>query len=215
MYLSIIVRENTSPEEKLLHLIKGQRKPQEAKPESKSLPSVDVSSQQPKKIKKSLSGLKIQKNLSFLNIQRIIWTFFALSCAYLIISFVYPLIGPKKIELPKVATTTTSEKEIEPPQESKPYEFYLQAIKERQIFSSAPGKETEGTASIINSDLIKDINLVGIISGASPQAVIEDKKLQKTYYVNKGQFIGEFQVEDIQEAKIILSYKGQKFELYL
>ena len=74
---------------------------------------------------------------------------------------------------------------------------------------------TSQPAIAANVDLLKDITLVGIITGANPQAVIEDKKSLKNYYVTKGQFIGQMQVEDIQEGKIIINYKGQKYELYL
>jgi type II secretory pathway component PulC len=106
--------------------------------------------------------------------------------------------------------------EAEPVQEVKPYEFYLEGIKSKQIFSSASRpEETARPASAASADLIKGINLVGIISGDRPQAIIEDKIMQKTYYVAKGQFVGAFQVEDIQEGKVILSYRGERFELYL
>ena len=68
---------------------------------------------------------------------------------------------------------------------------------------------------VSNTDLVKQLNLVGIIAGENPQAVIEDKNTQKTYYLNKGQFLGEIQLEDILEGKIIINHKGQRFELYL
>jgi type II secretory pathway component PulC len=66
---------------------------------------------------------------------------------------------------------------------------------------------------MVGTELMKEINLLGVISGANPQAVIEDKKSGKTYYVTEGQMIGDFQVEEIGYGKIILNYNGQKFEL--
>lgn len=210
------MKDNISPEEKLLRLIRGQKK-QRTSPEINidtdkrpSVSTLDVKT--PIRTSKSIL---IKKYLPILNLQRTIAIAFVISCIYLIISFTYPLLGLRKINLPKVAPGKITPSDIELKQEIKPYEFYLAGIRDRQIFSSPTAQETAGTVSGVNVDLMKDISLVGIISGENPQAVIEDKKTQKTYYVTKGQFIGEFAVEDIREGKIILNYKGQRYELYL
>jgi hypothetical protein len=203
--------DNISPEERLLRLIRGKKKegtPLEKKPASVPLdlkPSV----------KHSIYPI-VQKYLAFFyEPRKIVMITLGASLIYLAASFIYPLLGLGKIKLPQVTPEKIIESKIEPTQEIKPYEFYLEAAKGRQIFGSVSGQGAEQPASSINADLIKDINLVGIISGENPQAVIEDKKAQKTYYVTKGQFIGEFQVDDIQEGKIILNYNGQKYELYM
>lgn len=62
---------------------------------------------------------------------------------------------------------------------------------------------------------IQDLSLMGIISGDNPQAAIQDKKTQKVYYVSKGESVADFLIEDIQDGKIILGYKGQRYELRL
>ncbi len=86
----------------------------------------------------------------------------------------------------------------------------------RQIFVSPAEQKTEKLMiSGVNIDLIKDMSLVGIIAGENPQAIIEDKKTQKTFYLSRGQFMGEFQVKEIKEGKVILDYKGQSYELYM
>ncbi len=192
------MRDNISPEENLLRLIRKGKKesitPQAASP----IP-------QP------------QKYLSFFSIRRIILIAFAVSCIYLAFSLFYPLVGLKKVKLPKISEAGIPEPKTLPQEEAKPYEFYQKAMEERRLFSSAPQAQVGAAQPVgaANADLIKDINLVGIISGENPQAIIEDKKSQKTYYVTKGQFIGELQVEDIQEGKIIVNYRGQRLELYL
>ncbi len=157
----------------------------------------------------------IRKHPNILNIKKIIEIVFFISCIYLIISFIYPFVGLNKIRLPEVTAPKVSPPDTELKQEVRPYEWYLEGVRGHQIFGSLAAPETERTSPAINADLIKDINLVGIIWGKTPQAVIEDKKAQKTYYVSEGQFIGEFQVENIQEGKVILNYRGEKFELYL
>lgn len=203
------MRDNILPEEKLLRLIRGQK--QQIPVDKKS---VTATSDSRPAIKYSIRALII-KYSSFKYLQKTIWVTFAASCIYLIISFIYPWVALKKIKLPEVTPEKINETTTGPGIEVKPYEFYLEGLKNRQIFGSVSTQETTKPASVVNVDLVKDINLVGIISGEPIQAVIEDKKTQKTYYVTKGQFIGEFQVEDIQEGKIILNYQGQRFELYL
>jgi type II secretory pathway component PulC len=175
-------KNNISPEEKLLHLIKG---------------------------KKSEKEHKVK------NPRRIILVIFFLACSYLLAAFIYPWLGSEKINLqekPKAGPAP----EIAPEIKVKPYEYYLQGIEERKIFNNtSPPRIEEQPASAAGIGLIKDVALIGIISGDNPQAIIEDKKAQKTYYLNKGQFIGEFQIEEIKEGKIILNHRGTKYELYL
>lgn len=206
------MKDNVSPEEKLLRLIKG-KKPDTAV--EKKIVTPLTGAQEIKPTLKSAFYLLWQKYLSFINLSKIIRIAFVLSCIYLIVSLIYPWVALRKIRLPKAVPEKSLEIELGQKVEVKPYEFYLEGIKGHQIFSSAPSGGPGGPVSAVNVDLMKDINLVGIISGENPQAVIEDKKSQKTYYVTKGQFIGEYQVEDIQEGKIIVNYRGQRFELYL
>ena len=147
--------------------------------------------------------------------KEIIIVAFIVSCGYLIISLIYPLLAVKKNILPEVKQEAIVEPKPETIEGPKPYDFYLKGIKERQIFSSSQIEGVTKPQSGINTDLLRDITLVGIIAGDTPQAIVEDKKTQKTYYLTKGQFIGEMQVEGIEEGKIILNYRGEKFELYL
>lgn len=198
------MRDNITPEEKLLRLIRKEKKPASSVRESKPQTTV-----------KQHIYPSIQKYLSFTYLRKAIMAVFIISCMYLAASLLYPLVGLKKIKLPEITSEKLTEQKAETAQEIKPYEFYLQGVKNRQIFGTVAGQETEKQIASVNVDLIKEINLVGIISGENPQAIIEDKKIQKTYYVTKGQYIGEFQVEDIKEGKVILSFRGQRFELYL
>jgi len=209
--------DNISPEEKLLRLIRG-RKDQEAVTNKISPVIAPAALADLKADFKPSAFLSVQKYLSFLSIKKIIWIIFAVSCIYMISSFIYPWLGSGEIKPPEVTQNKVAVPEDELKRQEKPYEFYLEGIKNRQIFTSTSHQETQNPVSEAKAnaaDLIKDINLVGIISGENPQAVIEDKKTQKTYYVTKGQFIGEFEVKDIQEGKVILNYKDQKYELYI
>lgn len=204
------MKENISPEERLLRLIKGQKR------------------QGPSRIDESGAGIKelrpqrrpairslIQKIPPILNGQKVIFLVFLASCVYLVISLIYPLVGLRKINLPPIPPQKIVEQEAASGQEVKPYEFYSEASRSRQIFNSTSTQEMGRPDSGVDIDLLKDITLVGIISGENPQAVIEDTRARKTYYATIGQFVKEFQVAGIQEGKVILNYKGQKYELYL
>lgn len=201
------MKDNISPEEKLLKLIKGEKK--STAPNS-SRQDITIS----KPIQNPIYSLA-HAYLTFTNIRKLIPILFAASVIYFFLSFIYPWIGLKKIKLPDVSSQKAQAPQLELKEKPRPYEFYLQGLGQRRIFVSPSVGETASTAPVVNADLIKDISLVGIISGENPQAVIEDKKTQKTYYLTKGQFIGELQIEDIREGKIILNYKGQRYELYM
>lgn len=206
------MKDDTSPEEKLLRLIRGKKRPDIStdKKSTGTIPAVETKLT----AKPSIHHL-IQKYSYFFDVQKIIWVVFVTSCFYLVTSLIYPLVGLKKIKLPKIFPEKTTESKIEPRLEVKPYEFYQEGIANKQIFGPVFSQGTGKPQTALDLDLMKDINLVGIIAGETPQAVIEDKKTQKTYYVTKGQFIGQMQVEDIQEGKIIIVYQGQRFELHL
>ncbi|MGD0335815.1 MAG: hypothetical protein ABSB18_01760 [Candidatus Omnitrophota bacterium] len=199
------MRDSSAPEEKLLKLIRGPKKqPQET--------LLNKEGKASKERNKPRFNFFLPADF---NTDKAIWTIFIISCIYLSFSLVYPFFGSKRIEMLKGTKENPAENKISDKPEIKPYEFYAGDLKNRNIFGA---QTTQGMGSPINaatSDMVKDIALVGIISGDNPQAVIEDKRSQKTYYLTAGQFIGEIQVEKIMDGKIILNYRGEKFELFL
>ncbi len=209
------MKDGLSPEERLLRLIRGQKKTE--KPAQPAQPSPQHNfTREVSKAKAPESYSLATKYLNLENIKKTLSVIFILSCAYLLTALIYPFFIPKISPLVKEAGKAAPPEKITLTANAKPYEFYSRAVKNRQLFGvSGPQNENEGAQVILGDESIKDINLVGIVSGDNPQAVIEDKKAQKTYYVAKNQAIGQFQVEDIQEGKIILNSNGQKFELSL
>jgi type II secretory pathway component PulC len=207
--------DNVSPEEKLLRLIRGQKKEEKAakKTEGEPAPSPAVIEVRP--VAQEAIQPSLKKYLTLPTIQKAVAVLTGIASLILAASFIYSWFGLKTIRLPKVKPEDTLAASALPKQEGKPFEAYLSQIKGRTIFGGVVAQEGSTPMAGINVDLAKDINLVGIVAGENPQAIIEDRKTQKTYYVTKGQFIGELQVEEIQEGKIILNYRGQRFELYL
>jgi len=210
------MKPNNLPEEKLLRLIRGQRdsyagdnKMLSAGAGERGKPSFEDASR-----KFSL------ENLSFYNIRWILAAFFSLACVYLIAVFVYPVITEQEAKLPQPEPDKQTTRDTDINIDQKPYDFYLKGVSGRQVFK---GSSVTGGNQVTNqplngvnaADAAKDISLIGIIQKDNPQVIIEDKKTQKTYYVTKGQFAGEFQVESIEAEKVIINYRGQRFELYL
>ena len=130
-------------------------------------------------------------------------------------SLVYPWVALKKVKLPAVTGSAVGQIKPLSQEEAKPFEFYLDGVSGRQIFAGVGSATAALPQAAAGVNVADDISLVGIISGENPQAVVEDKKNQKTYYLSRGQLIGDLRVDDIKEGKIIVDRKGEKFELYL
>jgi len=97
--------------------------------------------------------------------------------------------------------------------------YYLEKIRGRNIFSStqSPQKavgEKETDAVPEGEDPSGDCALVGIAWSEDPEAMIEDKKLSRTFFVKRGQSLSNgVRVVTIFKDKVILSYRSKEFEL--
>jgi len=66
---------------------------------------------------------------------------------------------------------------------------------------------------VSKEEIIGNLNLLGIITGDNNQAIIEDKALKKTFFLYKGDSLGELTVYDIKDSTVILEYKGERIIL--
>ncbi len=58
------------------------------------------------------------------------------------------------------------------------------------------------------------LSVIGLVDGNPPQAIIEDREAQKTYFVSAGQHVTEgLIVSDIREGRVTLDLNGQTIEL--
>jgi len=195
------MKENIPPEERLLKLIRGEKR---SKPRNISPLAADKA-----------GSIALAKPCSCIYLRKAGIIVLALSLAYLLFVFIYPYFGLKKIVLPEIPRGADRGQQAQPIRGVKPLQSYLQGISSRSIFGNAVGTGEVVSVSNVNVDSIKDIKLVGIISGEKIQAVIEDTKLNKSYTVTKGQNIGEMQIEDITEGKVIIRYQGKLFQFSL
>ncbi len=134
---------------------------------------------------------------------------------------------------PKSPTETLGEKikiqekasaqKVEPPPaaDQRPsFDYYSAQAGSRNIFAPVAAEETKAQAAPVEQgpkleEVKGQLSLLGVIGGTTPQVIIEDKRTQKTYFLNKGSTFDDIEVGDIFENKVILTYKGKQFELIL
>jgi hypothetical protein len=209
--------DNISPEEKLLRLIRNEPKRQLPPEKQSVLQTGRVTPVQEPVTQAKKAGIpaKLREKILLLNPPKIVSICFFISLAYFIGSVIYPVLIPSRVNIPDIQQQNTKQEPVINQSSIKPLEFYRAGIANQEMFHSQPAQEAARSTAAVSHDILNDINLIGVIAGDNPQAVIEDKKTGKTFYVSKGQLIGELQVEEILDGKIILNLNGQKFELYL
>jgi hypothetical protein len=106
---------------------------------------------------------------------------------------------------------------IEPLKETS---YYLQKVTSRNIFregrreakavADGPAVDPDAEANAA----IQGLSLVGISWSSNPDAIIEDKANQRTFFVKRGQMVGDVvKVEAIFKDHVVLSYEDKEFEL--
>jgi len=97
----------------------------------------------------------------------------------------------------------------------QPFSFYQEALKKRDIFKMGE-RVAVGGPELISSKAAQaseSLKLVGISWSVQPDAMIEDSKAGKTYFVKKGAMVGDFRVEGIYKDKVVLQYGLESIEL--
>jgi hypothetical protein len=98
---------------------------------------------------------------------------------------------------------------------AKDYSSYEKNVGEKNLFTASTQTVSEAPVPSSSSAASKRFNLVGIITGDKPQAIVEDKEAGKTYYLYKGQSIGGITITDIGPGKVVLNYNGEAITLVL
>lgn len=207
--------KNLSPEERLLHLIRRHDKPEA---ENKPAPPPQAAVlENPVRILPEEAKAKKRFRLSF-NFG--VFNFLLVLGAIILVGYlgleIFKLKEEKiTLSLPRPSSLEEDKKEEEPPE--KPYAYYSKEIGQKELFKTSilqgEEKPTAAAGSSTLADLSANLTLLGIVLDDRAQAIIQDKKTQKSYFLYKGNSIGEIKVEDILESKVILSYQGEKIEL--
>jgi hypothetical protein len=99
------------------------------------------------------------------------------------------------------------------PQASPTQPVVAEKIEEDNTIDQAILDENIEIKKISREEILGNLNLLGIITGDNNQAIIEDKTLKKTFFLYKGDLLGELKVYDIKDSVVILEYRGEKIEL--
>lgn len=224
--------EYSSPEEKLLRLIRGEKKPKDRllPPSEKEKPVSRKEDQRPAAPapKRSIAAPAQQPKggrdyIKFVNIA-LIAVLVVIAGVLLADSINFKLRQPAYVtevapEIPphKVPSQREPERASEPQPPSN-ISGDSDALISRDLFRpplAAPTNNSATNVSQVPYEKLKDLSLKGIIAGDKPQAIIEDEKNKKSYFLYKGESVNDIKVEDIQPDRVILRVNGELLELTL
>lgn len=217
------MRKDFSPEEKLLRLIKGsaKRAPEKDKTDIKTsehnLSSTFPSHETSGRIlqKRSSIGLSFNiKDISAKNINPVLAVILAGLLIYLLADIIHNPYGEKEAEIESAASREPVEAK-EGADSPKPYNYYAADIDGRNIFLPQESDVSTAPAGPSAEEIKANLSLIGIIAGDKPQAIIEDKKMGKSYFLYKGGSAGQAKIIEIMEDKVLVEYGGETFELVL
>lgn len=225
------MHKDISPEEKLLSIIKGKRDIPEGygapKPESKEIKPLPTDPWNKMDgyilaaLKNSFLKNSIPDPLALKAFNKYTIIIISLIAGYFILDLI--LVSPSRNAASLISSVSVSMPLVpiagkRTPIETKGYSYYSNRISGRNIFGGSPYIQTEsqGYGMELSGEMSGgNVALVGIIPGDNPQAIVEDRKNQKTYYLIKGQSIDKITVEDISEDKVVLEYRGKRMTLVL
>ncbi len=91
---------------------------------------------------------------------------------------------------------------------------YLSSVQQRDIFKMGAKpveEEAVPTGKII--DLCSVLRVVGISWSDDPDAMVEDTKVNRTYFIKKGDSVGELMVKEIQKDRVVMTLGDQQMEI--
>ena len=98
--------------------------------------------------------------------------------------------------------------------------YYLQKVSSRDIFKEGPKAAAPVQAAPAapnmteTSEAVQNLALVGISWSSNPDAIIEDKSKQRTYFVKRGQDVGDgVKVEAIFKDHVVVTFEDREYEL--
>ncbi|MEE8360318.1 MAG: hypothetical protein V3S04_05265 [Candidatus Omnitrophota bacterium] len=210
-----------SPEEKLLNLIKKKKKPEAAPVQETtrvegSAPEMVEAPAKEKAVRISQPAVSFGGIANFENIKTLNTALFAMLILIILYVFVDIFFIPPK----EIRVTGIDEKKYARSVDEidvRPYSYYSQEMRSKKVFR--PSITQERTKSfapeIIAEEIIGNLTLLGIVTGEVPQAIIEDKKLKKSFFLKEGQSTGGVLLKKIDEGSVTVVYRGEEFNLSL
>ncbi len=199
----------SSPEERLLNLIRGKR------PVSPTgLPSATTASPVPTRrpVRVRIRWPFRITPITVVNIA--LATCLVIGIGWIIVRLVQPVAFVVSTETPSVGAAEPS---VAPSTSMPATTSELPAFRERELFQAAPGVATASRRDVATAQqATAQFSLVGIVDGTPPQAIIADAQTQQSYFVREGETFGAgIQVKKITEGRVTLDYQGVQLELHL
>lgn len=199
---------NVSSEEKLLELLRKQDQGKQGRP----VPAAIEDERSKKKIKKQDFPF-----LKYFNRLMIILGF-GMLVIFIVLQF-RPVPAPSSLPADETQNTPEDQSGAEdmvPGRFNKPFSFYEDMLKTRDIFASP--QEISAAGNVVEIPYVEAINgrfiLVGLIIDQDPQAMIEDGQTGQTIFLKINESVSGLKLLDIQEGKIMVDYQGQISELF-
>lgn len=90
---------------------------------------------------------------------------------------------------------------------------YEKAFEWNSLFGTAAPASSNAVVKTSILEASKDFRLKGVVLGASPEALMEDARNQKTLFVKVGDSVGGLTVVSIQEGSVRVKYFEEEKEL--
>lgn len=193
-----MMRRTELPEERLLNLIKRKT----AKPPAKNM----------------FMRAPAQKADFLKSLNR----YLAVSLGILVCFFIYIVLAPQNHKSDKIPEQGKAAPSIDKnavintaaaSPKADDYSKYSAIINQKQLFGYSDSAVSQD--AIQSQNAADNFNLVGIIPGDTPQAIVEDRTAGKTYYLSKGASINGAVVREISNSKVVLDYNGDTISLVL
>jgi type II secretory pathway component PulC len=139
---------------------------------------------------------------------------------YLVSNVFYAFNNLKKIPIINPSLVQSTFKQIDFLEGSilkKSSSYYVEKTSQRDIFNIEQKKPASTTVvrqvTEATQEAVKNLKLVGISWSENPDAMIEDSRAMRTFFVKRGQMLGEFKVKAIYKDRVILEYNNEEIEL--
>jgi hypothetical protein len=167
-------------------------------------------------LKKVLGGGFQQPDLKVVN--RVLAVIIVISVFYLVNTSCFSIIRLKKMPSLKSAKQESAKHAgFKEAALQQPVVYYVDKVRQRDIFKIGAKKTVAGKSPAVAASAITEamehLKLVGISWSSDPDAMIEDTKALRTFFVKRGHMIGQVRIEAIFKDKIILSCEGKEAEL--
>lgn len=189
-----------SSDEKLLKLIEGTSK-------VSHMPSIGVMRKK-KSLGRAFALFKLKPRVTLFNINKVLFVISMLLTMVFFYNFIagtrYAASGFLLDSVKNISSFTKPKPDIN--KGVLTIQEYLDSLDRRNVFLTTGFSQKKAIDTIVVTDLVKDLKLVGIIWSNNPEAMIENAVEGKTYLLKKDEKFSQdrFKIKDITRSSAIL-----------